>query len=123
MNEAANTTRPPARPPAVTPQEIKLSSVRELTPLEKNVRNFAFTLFALIALVTLLILFVWLRDTPAPPVLSGLTPEDQEAAIEHYKIISDTVVESATKMFELIVFKTLLPVFAAAVGFLLGKRT
>lgn len=94
--------------------------VRELTAIEKTVRDFAYTLFGLLALVTIVILTDWLLRRPSLP--QGLAQSDAKAAIENYKVLSDVGTENAIKMFDLLVVKALLPVFATITGVLLGRR-
>jgi len=71
------------------------------------------------------VLVEWVRSVPAAPVLPAhLAPEGPvaRALIENYRALSDVATERATKLFDLIVVKALLPVFTAIVGYLLGSR-
>lgn len=89
-----------------------------------TVRNLAYVVFGLISIITLAVLFDVLSSGPSKPVFaSNLNAEQQKAVLENYKSLNSAVMERAKEMFDLMVVKALLPVFATIVGVLLGRRT
>jgi len=96
---------------------------RELQPLERVAFQLAVALFSMIAIIIGAILIDWPVHRPAPPTMSGLKPEEQKAALDNFKFISEVLWDRTSKTFDLIIMKALLPVFATVVGYLLGKRT
>jgi len=98
--------------------------IGELTERQKTIRNFAYTVFALIALVTLVIVGDWLWHRPAVPTFASNVSDDlQKVALENFKSMNAVFMERAKDMFDLIIVKGLLPVFATIVGVLIGRRT
>jgi hypothetical protein len=95
---------------------------RVLSPLERVASYLAAALFAVITAVLVAILIDWLLHEPPQPVITGLKPEEQKIAIDNFKLMSDTMWDRTSKIFDLMVIKALLPVFATVVGYLLGKR-
>ncbi len=74
----------------------------------------------LVAIISAVLLLDW--HVPAP-VLQNIPPEQQKEVIEQYKNLTGVLGERTEKMFDLMVTKALLPLFATLVGFLLGKRS
>jgi hypothetical protein len=95
----------------------------KLLPLEKVAFDLARALFVVITLVLLAIVIDWLVHMPPEPMIAGLKPDEQKVVIENFKLISEVVWDRTSRIFDLIVIKALLPVFATIVGYLLGKRS
>ena len=63
----------------------------------------------------------WYQHAPAQPTLSS-NPDSNKAILEQFRTQSDIALEQVSKMFDLLVAKAFLPIFATIIGFLLGKR-
>ena len=78
-----------------------------------------------IAIVIVFIGFDWLLTAPplSMPELTEVKTDDLatiEKMIEHYSTVNTLAVERARSLFDLIVVKSLLPVFTALIGYLFG---
>jgi hypothetical protein len=78
-----------------------------------------------IAIVIGFIAIDWLRTAPplSMPELANVKSDDLatiEKMIEHYTTVNGLAVERATSLFDLIVVKSLLPIFTALIGYLFG---
>jgi hypothetical protein len=76
-------------------------------------------------LAIVLIIADWMAKAPWLGVPSGLAqmdPTQAKAAMENLKTLNDASVESAVKMFDTIVARSLLPVFTAILGYIFGTR-
>jgi hypothetical protein len=93
-----------------------------LSPLERVASTLALLLFALITAVLATIVIDWLVHRPSTPDLAQLKLEDQKLAIDNYKVISEVAWDRTSRVFDLVIVKALLPIFATIVGYLLGKR-
>lgn len=80
---------------------------------------FAAGILLIICIVVVYLLLLW---RVASPSLGSLSVTDQKAAVENFKELSAVIAERMEKIFDLIVIKGLLPVFATIIGFLLGKH-
>ena len=72
------------------------------------------------AVILMVIVFVcadWLVTVPARPPLQA--PRE---VIDAYKELRAGAIEDASKLFDLIVAKALLPVFTAILGYIFGSR-
>jgi hypothetical protein len=88
-----------------------------LTSREKVATWFASIILAVIVIISAALFFAWYL--PAP---SGSAATDK-AAIDQYKALSDILSERAVKIFDLVITKALLPLFATLIGFILGKQS
>ena len=121
---------PPADLPSESPKKIGEiielppfpGNLQTLTPIQKIAFYLAVALFLLITFVSAIILIEWWVHTPAPPALSGLSPDAQKTVIDNYKMLSDAVTARTNGVFDTFVLKAFLPLFATIVGFLLGHR-
>jgi hypothetical protein len=82
---------------------------------------FAVAILALCSLMTLGLAVYWYQHVPVPPPLNG-TLESNKALLEQFRAQGDIALEHVTKIFDLLVAKAFLPIFATIIGFLLGKR-
>jgi hypothetical protein len=60
---------------------------------------------------------------PAPPSLSGLTPEQARDASSVFKQVNDQWRDALTYVFDLMVTKTVLPIVTLLLGYLFGKKS
>ena len=90
--------------------------VNELSAREKTIRNFAYTVFGLIAVITITILGDWFWRAPIPNVSADKT------ALDNIQALNALAMSRAKDMFDLMIVKALLPVFATVIGVLLGRR-
>jgi len=98
--------------------------LNELSPRDKTIRNFAYFVFGLVALITLVILLDWFLKGPAAPALSNnTTAEGQKAILDNLRLLNGLAEDRAKNMFDLMIVKALLPVFATIIGVFLGTRT
>ena len=87
------------------------------------IRIFAGAVFGLITLVTAGIIIDWLIRSPATPAWPAtLSPATQEAALQNFEKLNKISMERAKDLFDLIIAKGLLPLFATIIGVLLGRR-
>jgi len=102
-----------------TPPDFAVSrSIRErLRPLEWVASIAAAAMF--LAIVSFLI---WGMLDWASISVPRIGPGDQSKTIGDFKALSDAELERVTRILDLIVTKTLLPVFTTVIGYLLGKR-
>jgi hypothetical protein len=96
----------------------------ELTARQKTVRNLAYTVFGLIVAITLGILGDWLLGPRLLPdaqkvLISGADPK---ALLESYDAINRIALSRAKDMFDLMIVKALLPIFATIIGVLIGRK-
>jgi hypothetical protein len=90
-----------------------------LTSREKVATWFAGIILTVIIGISLALFWTWYL--PAPSV-TGASAADQ-ATITQYKALSDIVSDRAVKLFDLVITKALLPLFATLIGFILGKQS
>lgn len=115
----AHTTRETINIP---PEFPAIKDFRVLSPVERVASRLAFALLLLIASILIAIIADWFVHRPPQPTITGLKLEDQKLAIDNFKNLSDVVWNRTSSMFDLVVIKALLPIFATVVGYLLGKR-
>lgn len=95
----------------------RANDIQELKPIDKVVMYFGIWLLVLISLVIVVALLDWIiRGSPA------ITPQSDKTAIETAKAISDMQWDRISKVFDLMVLKGLLPLFATVLGYLIGKK-
>lgn len=73
----------------------------------------------------ILIVVSWLAKSPwlgVPPGLSQMPPEKAKLFIDNLKTLNDLATDSAVKMFDTVVARSLLPVFTAILGYIFGTR-
>jgi hypothetical protein len=75
-----------------------------------------------IGLVTLISTIACFYGVPDVPHVGGKGDADAKTAIENYRVLADAHVERATKLFDVVVVKALLPVFTAILGYIFGSR-
>ncbi len=97
------------------PGEIK----ERLRPLEWVATVTAAALF-----VAIIVFLIWgVHDWARIGVpLASASASDQSPMIANFKALSDIESERVSKILDLAVTKTLLPVFTTVIGYLLGKR-
>lgn len=96
-------------------------AVRNLEPVvQKWAMKLAYVLGGAIFLVTGFILYQWRAGTPGLPVTTGLTADQLKVALDGYRELSGAALDSATKVFDLVVVKAFLPVFASILGYIFG---
>ena len=128
----------PENQPAVTSRERVVPS-EILGPLEESGGGVAVTLTAtqqaglwlavgvgvIMALVIILVgIDWWFRSPLAPalptdPAVYNATAKD---LIADYKSLNELALDRATKLFDLVVVKALLPVFTTILGYIFGSR-
>ena len=96
-------------------------AVRNLEPVvQKWAMKLAYVVGAAILAVTLFILYQWRAQTPGLPTTAGLTADQLKVALDGYRELSGAALDSATKVFDLVVVKAFLPVFASILGYIFG---
>jgi hypothetical protein len=106
-------------PPAESVPSMWSGVYLRLTGREKVATWFAGVILAAVILFTAVLLFsVWYTPTPT---LSGTTA-DQTSTIGQYKALTDILFDRVEKLFDLVITKALLPLFATLIGFILGKQ-
>jgi hypothetical protein len=78
---------------------------------------------ALIALVTLVMGWDWLRHSPSIPVIPQVLTGNESDLVTLYRSLGEIATTRFTSIFELVVVKALLPVFTTILGFLFGTQT
>jgi H+/Cl- antiporter ClcA len=74
----------------------------------------------ILLVVTALLIYLFWKQ-PAFPSVAGQTPEQVTQALSVHKQLSDQWSESLTKVFDLLVTKTVLPIVTLLLGYLFGK--
>lgn len=96
-------------------------AVRNLEPVvQKWAMKLAKWVGLAIFLVTVFILYQWRVGTPGLPATTGLTADQLKVALDGYRELSGAALDSATKVFDLVVVKAFLPVFASILGYIFG---
>jgi hypothetical protein len=91
--------------------------------------NWTGAIGALLIFVILLNFMCNMRNLPSAPVMdkSLLVPPktlaEAQALLSYYKSVTDLTADQSTKIFDIIVTKTLLPIFTLILGFVFGSRT
>jgi uncharacterized membrane protein len=108
------------------------ASGKELHPLQKVGFNLALIVFAYIVIASVVIFYVsfWRTQVPSLPALPiGVDPQHYKEQLEVYKAsvdiyqqIAKAQVERATQLFQLVVASTILPAFAAILGYIFGSK-
>ena len=88
---------------------------------EKVAVRFAAVLFALCAIVSLGLSLYWYQHSPSLPKLTG-TEQSDTTLLQAFRTQSEIVFDQVSKVFDLVVVKAFLPLFATIIGYLLGKR-
>jgi hypothetical protein len=110
MSESIEQERPPDFPPVSD----------KLHPREKVAGWFAIAIFCLCAVLSLGLGLYWYLHTPSAVSLTG-SPADMTAQLQNFRTQKDIVVDEVSKIFDLLVAKAFLPIFATVIGYLLGK--
>jgi hypothetical protein len=109
-------------PPAIEIEEIpqKFAGItdRRLPARDRAVAGFAIAVLVLVAGVCI---FVAVECYMPPLSLSKVPAADQKEAIANFKELSGILMERGEKIFDVMLSKGLLPVFATLIGFLLGQ--
>jgi len=107
-------------------QDIK---VQTLAPKERAALHLSWAVGGLIVIITIALGGHWLLTVPPPPVLplptgAVVTPADDAITqhIEQYRALNEVVLNRTTSLFDVLVARTLLPVFLAIAGFIFGTR-
>ena len=112
----------------VSPQEIIAAAGAEKpvrgTFLQRTGLTLAVCVGSLIAIVTLAIMGKWISSVPPAPVIPpGADATTVKAILENYKALQQIAMEPYTALFEMIVVKVLLPIFASILGYIFGSRS
>lgn len=91
--------------------------IRQLSPTQQAGMKLAWAVGTVILLVIVFVCVDWVLMVPARPPLQA--PRE---VIDTYKELRAGAVEDASKLFDLIVAKALLPVFTAILGYIFGSR-
>ena len=101
----------------------RTDAVKNLAPIVQQwAMNLAYVVGSAVLAVTLFTLYEWKAKTPDLPVTSGLTVDQLKVALDGYRELSGAALDSATKVFDLVVVKAFLPVFASILGYIFGSR-
>lgn len=108
------------------------ASGKELHPLQKVGFNLALLVFGYIVIASAIIFYVsfWRTQLPPLPVPpSAVNPQHYKEQVEVYKtsvdiyqLMAKAQVERATQLFQLVVASTILPAFAAILGYIFGSK-
>jgi len=117
-------------PPVVQPDQVLQES--GLTPSSVKIGSFtqraglklAAGVGALAIVVTLLIVYKWMSMAPLSPDIGLTLTKDQiSALIDANKALHEHALDSASKLFDAIIAKVLLPVFTSILGYIFGARS
>lgn len=112
----------------VTIDADSVGSVRlnkQLEPTQQAGMRLATGVGIVTTLAIVLIIADWIAKAPWLGVPSGLAqmdPTQAKAVMENLKTLNEVSVDSAVKMFDTIVARSLLPVFTAILGYIFGTR-
>jgi len=115
-------------PQTISPDEVLRDAgaqhpVTEGTFLQKTGLLLAAGVGAFACVVTLALIIKWICYAPAVP---GVPPDmDREKArilIENYRQLQQATLEPFTSLFDSIVVKVLLPIFASILGYIFGSH-
>lgn len=77
-----------------------------------------------VGLVIIIIILVkwWCLIPTAPDLSRNLTPEQIEALLKNYKILTDQSQQLAIQMIETLIVKVILPLFTGILGYIFGAQ-
>jgi hypothetical protein len=109
-------------PPKVSADDIPpfpgVSNRRRLPARDRAVVGFG---IAILALISLLCFFVAYESYTPALSLDKIPLAQQKETVANFKDLSGIVTERGEKIFDVMLSKGLLPVFATVIGFLLGQ--
>lgn len=95
-----------------------LTGGRELGPLARVGYKLALFILAFLSLVTAVLLYDYLRNSPSLPTGAPL----DQAQLTLYQQFSQASLDRTLKLLDAIVLKGFLPVFTAVLGYIFGTR-
>ena len=114
----------------VQPDQILRQAGMEGTPLkfgtftQRAGLRLAAGVGGLAVVVTLLIVYKWMAMVPVPPDLGVTLSKEQVGVVtDGYKALHEQAFDAASKLFDSIITKALLPVFTSILGYIFGARS
>jgi hypothetical protein len=108
----------------VLAEERARSPVQVGTFLQRTGLTLAVYVGALSCIVTLTLIFGWMRVSPNVPVIpSGTDPNTVKTIVENYRSLQQVTLEPFTTLLDSIVAKILLPIFTSILGYIFGSRS
>ncbi len=102
------------------PGSEKDVGLKGLTPIQQAGMLLAIFVGSMISVVLLSTLVYWFVTSPKVPFSIG---SDNASALDTFKVLNEISLERFIKLFDLVVSKTLLPVFATIIGYVLGTQS